>query len=180
MHYGLLDESGPGVTGTHAIRADLAIGVIERSTLGHLDNAGFRRAVNAVMFPADETHGRGRIYDRSAAGAKHRDDPVLHAIENALQIDRLDVVEIFVGLFMQRHHGSTEAGVIAEDVEPSEGLLGRLDHVLHLRAVRDVDVDANRRTADAGGNVAFLAAAIGAYHFRAFADEHLGHRFADA
>ena len=40
-----------------------------------------------------------------------------------------------------------DAGIVDENVQPAEGVLGRLEQALHVRALRDVGLDRDRLAA---------------------------------
>ena len=74
----------------------------------------------------------------------------------------------FSRLFVERRHLTAEAGIVDEDVQPAELLLGGSDHLSNVVFNGDIGMNGNRRSADFGGDDILIAADIGAHNLGAF------------
>ena len=81
--------------------------------------------------------------------AAHLAQLVFHAGPHPAQVDRRDPVEDFGGFIGGIAGWHLDAGVVEGEVEPAEGVDGRLDHGRH--AVLVGDVTTNTEDAVAGG-----------------------------
>ena len=88
----------------------------------------------------------------------------------------MDFVPGFEALFVQRRHRSAEAGIVAQHIEPPEGVLGSGDHVLDIGFVADIAMhtDCDRfiastgmRGIDGGSNRILIAADVSQHQPRA-------------
>ena len=68
----------------------------------------------------------------------------------------MDAVPALGALLMQRRHLAAEAGIVDEDVETAELLLGGGDHAANVRLIRDIGVNSDRRITDGGRHVVLL------------------------
>ena len=79
---------------TNGVDTNARRSVFERSGLCQADNTVLGRGVSGETGNADEAALRGAIDNNAAAPLAHLPQLVLHAIENATQIDLNDAVEI--------------------------------------------------------------------------------------
>jgi hypothetical protein len=74
----------------------------------------------------------------------HLSQFVLHAVEDAAQIDRIHAIEFFDAGISGFHGGGLHAGIVECRIQATEYRDGLLDHGSHLSLVGDIATDGDR------------------------------------
>ena len=136
--------------GTQRVHADAQLRVLDGGRLGEADHAVFARGVRRVAGgAADQPERRRIVHDRAAPVLEHFRDLVLHAQEDAFQVDRHDGVPVGFGVLCRENQCvAADAGVVERAVELSPGCDGSRDHRLDLARLRDIRLDEHRVASD--------------------------------
>ena len=120
----------------HRVHADLVRRVLDRGGLGEDPHCTLRGVIGRVGVRADDAADGRDVDDRAAAGTLHGRYCGLGAEEDARRVDLHDAVPLLERLLGQPRPGGEarlnvqlriaagDAGDVAQDVEPAEGLLG--------------------------------------------------------
>ncbi len=98
---------------------------------------------------ADDSCARGRVDDRAASLLEERRDLVLHAQENAAEVDVDNAVPLLLLVLRGRNClPRLDARVVEGEVQPPESLNGLVQRSLHLLGPRHIAPDGDRPTAE--------------------------------
>jgi hypothetical protein len=91
------------------------------------------------------------------------------------QVYRMDKVPAFRGLLVQRLHAPAKAGIIHQNVEPPELLLGGCNHALNVILFGHIAMDRDRSIANGRSYTILLSADVGADDFCPLLRKQFGH-----
>jgi hypothetical protein len=128
---------------TKRVATDPRPGVLDGDLSRHREHGTLRARVGRLgcgrAHPCDE---RCDVDDGTAAGVEHRRHPVLTAERDALHVDVERPVPHLLGRIGHRAVvGEHHAGVVVEDVQPTEAVDGEPHHPLRVGGLRHVGVD---------------------------------------
>ena len=142
------------------------------------DHPAFAGVVPAQARPRADTRRAGHIEHHAADALQARRiglqarHGLAHGQVDRLHIDRHDAVEVVLGHVLQRLRQMGDAGVVDEDVEAAEMLLGGGHHQAHIGGLGHVHLDRPRRRAQRCGHIEGLGpVAVGDQHLRALGHE---------
>jgi hypothetical protein len=144
-------------------------------------NAALGSVVGGESRPRSQAGGRPDIDHHAAAlAAKHRHHRLAEQ-KQAFDVNREDAIEFGLGDVGDRLVDMRDAGIVDQDVQPSEGRERRLDGRVDILLAHDVAADGERALADPGrGCLGGALVEVEHSHARAFARKCLGHAGADA
>ncbi|MNS63585.1 hypothetical protein D3C72_966820 [compost metagenome] len=123
------------------VDADTFGTVVHGGGLGETQDAMFRRDIVGSGGDSYSPERGGSVYDRSSTGFEHCAHLVLHAVEDAGQVDLDDSVPSFGGDFMQGQVALFNARIIESAMQDAESTYYFIDGRLHGRLVRNVTRD---------------------------------------
>jgi len=133
---------GVDAAGTDGVDADVLRGVVEGRRAGEAYHAVFRGGVRRAALDADDPCPRGGVHDRATSLLEHQRDLVLHAQEDAPEVDVDDPVPfLLVVVRGWSRLPRLDARVIEGEVQPSESLARLLERGLHVVGLCDVAPD---------------------------------------
>ncbi len=173
------------VAGADGVDADVLRGVVEGRRLGEADHAVLRGGVRGAALDADDPCARGRVDDRAAALLEDQRNLVLHAQEDAAEVDVDDPVPLLLVVLRGRSRlPRLDARVVEGEVQPPESLNGLGQGRLHVLGPRHVAPDGERPPAllldQAGRLLVALLGHVGGHHAGPLAGERQRRRAADA
>ena len=133
----LFHQRRPHPAGADRIAGHAAAGGLEADHLGQADQPVLGRDIGGLVRRSDEAVRGGDVDDPSPALLFHLRHRGGDAVERGRQIDRQDCVPLGGREFLHRR-GELDAGIVDEDVEPSELFDRRLDQSAHGVALRHV------------------------------------------
>src|SRR5437660_4996363 len=134
--------------GADGVDADVPRGVVEGRRPGEADYAVLGGGIRGVALDADDPGTRGGVHDRPAALLEDQGDLILHAQEDAAEIDVEDPVPLLLVQFRGRCQFLLfDAGVVEGEVQPPEHLNGLFQGRPHVLGPRHVAPDGERPAA---------------------------------
>src|SRR5262252_173484 len=176
-------EVGHDPAGRDGVDADALEGKIEPERLGKLDDARFRYRIGGrALGDAEAEHG-GDVDDGAAlAGGQHPPCRLLRPEEHRVEIGADDAPPLRFRK-LQRASRMRDAGIVDQDGDGAERLLGFVECARHRGAIEDVGPDRYGTPARLFDARLHRREPIGAtrhqHHRRTFARQHLGEAHAE-
>src|SRR5262249_2355162 len=176
-------EVGHDPAGRDRVDADALEGKLEPERLGELDDACFRHGICGRALGDAEAEHRGDVDDGAAlAGGKHPPRRLLRPEEHRIEIGADDAPPLRFRK-LQRAARMRDAGIVDQDGDGAERLLGFVECAHHRLAIEDVGPDRDGAAAHLFDARLHRREPIGATrhqrHRRAFACQHLGKAHAE-
>ena len=128
-----IHHRGVDVAGTDGVDADVLRSVVEGGRAGEADDAVFRSGVRRAALDADDPCPRGGVDDRATSLLEDQRNLVLHAQEDAAQVDVDDPVPLLLVVVGGRSRlPRLDAGVVEGEVQPAKGFDRLVQRRLHV------------------------------------------------
>ena len=121
----LREDVGRDQARADAIDADLVFGQLRRRHRRHMDDRRLGDGIEDRPIARLQARDRGRRDDRAAARLLHRRHGIFHPEQGRAHMQMHDRIEAFRGHAIGRIARAPGAGIVEEDVELAEFLLGR-------------------------------------------------------
>ncbi len=125
--------------GADGIDADAQSRIFDCGDLGQADNTVLGGRVGCCKWQSNRTEGGRHVDDGPSAALQHGGNFMLHAVEDAVQVDVHQVVPIVERVVCRRLSGAVYACIVDRQMQTAACLDSVGDQLFHSPGIRDID-----------------------------------------